>query len=399
LVGYQTRLATLGSWLLLTSLHVRNLHLVNGGDDWLRAMLLWSILLPLGARWSLDARRAHLKLPGPVFISVASAALLLQFSYVYLCAGFTKSGPEWHSTGTAIQSALAQSHWVRPLGEFLSQYPGLLRILTPTVAYFEIGAALLMFLPIFTARLRAFMIVSFWLLQLGFGLSLQVHLFPWISTAATLPFIPPSFWDKLSQRVPWLAERNFLPARARRSEPQRPPGTVWVWRLQQALAVFLIAWVGTVAISHYLDLKSPGLRRVRSVGYIMGLLATWEMYAAPPLHASSYEILAKLKDGTLVDLLRSPEAGRYASRTHRSHLGRLYLAEMVKRHTQPNERQQYLLWLCQQWNQDKPVDRQVENVKFFEVKQSILVPGPPQRQLLLEGDFSLPAQQGQDGTR
>lgn len=390
LFGYQTRFAAVGSWLMLSSLHVRNLHVVNGGDDWLRAMLLWSILLPVGARWSLDARRVRPKLAGPVFLSLASAALLLQFAYVYLCAGFTKRGPEWHSTGTAIQAALAQGHWVRPFGEFLNRYPEWLRILTPTVAYFEIAAALLMFLPVFTGRLRGFLIVSFWLLQLGFGLSLQVHLFPWISTAATLPFIPSSFWDRLSKRAAWIAEPDLSSAAVRNPVRQRPREPAWAWWLQSALAIFLITWVLISALTFYVSLDSPGLRRVRSVGYIFGLLSTWHMYSAPSSQASTYEIIAKLKDGSIINLLSTADVGRSTSRTLRSHCGKMYLAEMAKRHTQPAERQQYLLWLSQQWNQGQPLDRQVQNIKFFDVKRNILTPGPPRRDLLLEGDFSRP---------
>lgn len=390
LLGYRTRLATIGSWVLLTSLHVRNLHLVNGGDDWLRAMLLWSTLLPLGARWSWDARRASRKLPEPMVLSVAGAALLLQFAYVYLCAGFTKSGPEWHSTGTAIQAALGQPHWVRPLGQFLGQYPEFLRILTPTVVYFEIAAALLLFLPFSTGRVRGPIIVSFWLMQLGFGLCLQVNLFPWISTAATLPFLPSRFWERLSKQAPWLAEPSLVPEGARKPERPRPPGTSWVERLPQALAGLLVAWVVLAATSHYLGLASPGLRRVRSVGYVCGLLSTWNMYSAPPSLASSYEVTAKLKDGTLVDLLSAPDVGREVRRTHRSPYGRLYLAEMAKRHTQSNERQHYLLWMCRRWNADQTAERQVEKVQFIEVKRPILTPGPPRQELLLEGDFSQP---------
>ncbi len=390
LLGYQTRWAAFGSWLLLSSLHVRNLHVVNGGDDWLRAMLLWSILLPLGARWSLDARRARPRLAGPMFLSLASAALLLQFAYVYLCAGFTKSGPQWHSTGTAIQAALAQGHWVRPFGEFLRGYPELLRILTPTVAYFEIAAALLLFLPVFTGRMRGYLIISFWLLQLGFGLSLQVHLFPWISTAATLPFIPSSFWDRLSIGIPWIAESKLCTASVRNHARQFPYKPAWVWWLHQALASFLIAWVMISALTYYTSLDSPGLRRLRSVGYIFGLLSTWHMYSAPSSQASTYEIIAELKDGSSINLLSTPDVGHTTSRTLRSHCGRMYLAEMAKRHTQPAERQQYLLWLTQQWNLVQPLDRQVQNIKFFDVKRDVLTPGPLRRELLLEGDFRHP---------
>jgi hypothetical protein len=57
LAGWRTRLATAASWLLLVSLQVANPLLTNNGDILLRMLLLWGMFLPLGARWSLDARR------------------------------------------------------------------------------------------------------------------------------------------------------------------------------------------------------------------------------------------------------------------------------------------------------------------------------------------------------
>ncbi len=58
LVGYRTRLATALSWYLLASLQVRN-PWVHGiaGDALLAALLFWGTFLPLGGRWSIDARR------------------------------------------------------------------------------------------------------------------------------------------------------------------------------------------------------------------------------------------------------------------------------------------------------------------------------------------------------
>ena len=59
LVGYRTRLATIGSWILLASIHVRLPVVINAGDTLLRVLLFWSIFLPLGAMWSVDARRGR----------------------------------------------------------------------------------------------------------------------------------------------------------------------------------------------------------------------------------------------------------------------------------------------------------------------------------------------------
>ena len=55
LVGYRTRLAAFVSWLLLCSLQGRNYIILQGGDDILRVMLFWSMFVPIGARFSVDA--------------------------------------------------------------------------------------------------------------------------------------------------------------------------------------------------------------------------------------------------------------------------------------------------------------------------------------------------------
>ena len=55
ILGYRTRLSTLASFVLLGSLHFRAPMLLQGGDILLVAMLFWSIFLPMGARYSIDA--------------------------------------------------------------------------------------------------------------------------------------------------------------------------------------------------------------------------------------------------------------------------------------------------------------------------------------------------------
>src|SRR5262245_31126501 len=42
-LGWRTRLATVVSWLLLDSLHIRNPLVLDGGDHLLRFLLMWSI--------------------------------------------------------------------------------------------------------------------------------------------------------------------------------------------------------------------------------------------------------------------------------------------------------------------------------------------------------------------
>ncbi len=49
-VGYRTLYATIGSWVMLTSLHLRGPVLTDSGDTLLLQLLFWSLFLPLGTR-------------------------------------------------------------------------------------------------------------------------------------------------------------------------------------------------------------------------------------------------------------------------------------------------------------------------------------------------------------
>ena len=55
LIGCLTRVATIGSWILLASLITRAPLVINAGDTLLLLLLFWSMFLPLGRMWSVDA--------------------------------------------------------------------------------------------------------------------------------------------------------------------------------------------------------------------------------------------------------------------------------------------------------------------------------------------------------
>ena len=91
LIGVRTQLMTVLSWLLLVSLHNRNQYLLNGGDQLLRLVLFWSMFLPLGSRYSWDARKNNTKTDHD-FASIASLALVIQLVCMYVGAGLAKAG-------------------------------------------------------------------------------------------------------------------------------------------------------------------------------------------------------------------------------------------------------------------------------------------------------------------
>ena len=94
ILGYRTRVSTAIGWLVIGSIQSRNQLLLQHGDYLLRLLLFWSMFLPLGARFSLDARR-RAALPENRFLSVAGGALLVQIACVYVFAGLFKLQPTW----------------------------------------------------------------------------------------------------------------------------------------------------------------------------------------------------------------------------------------------------------------------------------------------------------------
>ncbi|HWP60817.1 MAG TPA: HTTM domain-containing protein [Candidatus Acidoferrales bacterium] len=202
LVGYRTRITGAISWFLLISLQNRNPVVAEGADVLLRVTLFWALFLPLGARYSLDSVKHPQweRLPGQT-VSWASFAYLMQVIFVYWFSLFHKYGPEWRVHGTAVYYALSLDHLTTPLGDFLLQFPSLLRLLSFGVLGFEAIGPLLLLSPLFTAQVRSAAILGFVCLHLGFASTLQIGLFPWIGIVAVLALLPAWFWDKIFTRL------------------------------------------------------------------------------------------------------------------------------------------------------------------------------------------------------
>ena len=92
IIGYKTQWVKVILWLMLSSLHARNPVILNSGDTLLRHLLFWSIFLPLGARFSVDACLVKNK-PNQQnnYFSAATIAILMQAMYVYWVGALIKA--------------------------------------------------------------------------------------------------------------------------------------------------------------------------------------------------------------------------------------------------------------------------------------------------------------------
>ncbi len=204
--GFRTRLATFLSWLLLLSLHNRNFMVLSGSDQLLRLLLFWAMFLPVGASYSLDRALVNARRPraddrptptsGRTFVSVGSAAFILQICCVYLFSAVLKSDPAWWREGSALYYALSIDYLTTPLAKMLLQFPSVVRVLSWLSIALEAAAPALLFVPRVQPRLRTLVVLVFMLFHLGMLPFLTLGTFPFVSVAAWAALLPTRFWEK-----------------------------------------------------------------------------------------------------------------------------------------------------------------------------------------------------------
>lgn len=200
IVGYKTRLFTLLSWIFMVSLQNRNPFIQQSGDDLLRLILLWGLFLPWGKFYSFDARRNPETRKN--YFSPASLGYLLLIVSVYLFSAIQKWSPEWRTEFTALYYALSLDQIKVGIGDWLYQFPGLMKVITFLVFYyFEVLVPILLLLPFTSRKFRTICVCSIILLHLGIASSLYVGLFFTIGISSSLGLLPSSIMDKIDRFI------------------------------------------------------------------------------------------------------------------------------------------------------------------------------------------------------
>lgn len=205
LVGYRTKLASFMSWLLLASLLNRNIFIIQAGDILLLVMAFWSIFLPIGARWSIDAAlRPELKKQPNLLIydnknsqqyfSVATIAVIFQVLALYFFTALLKDGPAWRYPFEAAHYAVSLQHFATPIGFWFSEFKSILPFATFYVLLVEFVAPILVLLPFAWPYLRFGGLILLASLHVGFMLLLHIGLFPLIDFMSLSLLIPSAFW-------------------------------------------------------------------------------------------------------------------------------------------------------------------------------------------------------------
>ncbi|HMJ55016.1 MAG TPA: HTTM domain-containing protein [Polyangiaceae bacterium] len=388
LVGVQTRLAAIASWVFIVSLQNRNFIILNGADVLLRMMLFWSLFLPLGARFSVDRLRSTSRpaaetnwivTPGTVFYA-------LQFMLVYIFAGLIKSEiPAWRE-GTGLAYALRSPEFVEPLGLAFVENVTAMRILNGFVIYGELFGSFLLLLPVWTAATRIALVLGFSALHLLIAATMSVGMFPLVAIVAVCVFLPSPFWDHASrivnQRAPfWRRGVDRLsswlrpPIRARLDPlPERSPAVVRRW----GTAFFgagCITLVLLCNISTFRPLPFLVPEKLQWITPLLRLEQRWDMFASPLTAGGWFVIPARLTSGAEVDLAtQKPSvswdepplvADTYANARWKKYFMNISIPPYS------HHRLLFGRYLCRSWNETHPGAQSLEAFKIYFMRQAV----------------------------
>lgn len=377
LVGYHTRLVTPIVWLLTLSLHRRNPQVLQGGDHVLRMLLFWSMFLPLGNRYGIDAYRNRCSRHASCSIrSMSAVAILLQVCVIYWFAGLLKSRTTWYLQGDGVYYVLMLDRYVTPIGKWLLDVdPILLKLLNYSTLGLELLGPLLALSPIAKGPTRCGIIMAFWLFHLGMGLCLELWLFGYICSAAWLLFIPSWFWERLQKK----------------SHPIDCKGNKTIrGRLLNGVVAFLLIYVlfwnlrttNKPLYRFYPDVINP-------IGYALGIGQSWGLFTGPPRKNGWYVITGQLKNGTRVNLLMPGESVHWEKpelviALYESPRWRRYMRKFVK--LGDPYRVYYGGYMCRRWNESHTGMTQLHSLHVYYIHQQNLANrqvSPPERELLL----------------
>jgi Vitamin K-dependent gamma-carboxylase len=186
LVGIVPRLAAAIAWCFSVSIIHLNGGPHNSGDQVRSILLLYLILTPCGAVWSIQAWRTREWRTGLVFVYPWALRLLfVQLAVIYFMNGIFKlRGDHWHS-GLALTYVLGNVAWTRAAFETLAMPSWLLQTMTWTVLLWELGFPVFMMIP-WLRKPALWMGVLF---HLGTGLTMRLGPFPLYMLCLYVPLL------------------------------------------------------------------------------------------------------------------------------------------------------------------------------------------------------------------
>ena len=285
-LGFKTRWVNFCLWFFVCSLQSRNFLLLSAADQLMRLGLFWCLFLPMGGRFSLDGRRSQASIS-----SFGSAALILQFLYMYIFTAILKLHPVWTQEYSAVFYALQIDIFAKPLALLMRDAYWVTQLLTFTTIWWEfIGPALALVCPPPFRFLTSLLFIGF---HLGLFASMELGLFPFAAIAFWILFWPSWAWN--------LSVFNAVEKRLDQFFSQRPlsplrPGYLNAFLV--SVSLLLVTWVNFSSIG--LAPLKPWVDKTTNFFY---LDQAWEMFAPYPIRNDGWFVIeGTFQNGEKLDL-------------------------------------------------------------------------------------------------
>lgn len=395
ILGYKTRIATILSFLFIVSLDHRNLLVTSYADTLFRLLVFWSIFLPLGARWSIDAIHAA-RPPVRQVANLASAAILVQMIYMYVVNGYHKwDGGRW-SDGEAVIMVFGLDDMTFLLGDALRNVPTLLQYGGILWYYMLLASPLLLLLP---GRLRWPLVVLFLGGHASFAITVRIGAFAFVAIAGVLLFLQWQFWedtkllarrlrvDTYIDRTAALVEgwghaaARWLPALQVRAER---PRRLMIATANVTLVVAIVAVLMLPALHLVADTRVAGVdlgdvdRRNRAYTAILGVnQPPWTVFAPNPRRIDRWHVfVAQTADGELLDVyndrtLSFERPGQQLQRQYETYRERFYMNSVRRASFHGDATPILAEYLCRTWLKERGVE--LTHLNFYAIFETVTV--------------------------
>lgn len=417
--GLFTRVVQVLVLIAITSLNARNLAVEDGGVATMIAFAVWTVFLPLGDRFSIDALRRDAELRNvtlrvrarrqatkPV-VSLAVLALTLQIVAIYSLNALHKTGRTWVN-GDAVHLVLWQLRVNTPLAWWLANHePSWFSPLaTRGTVLLEYAIPLLMLYPRLPGP-RIVAIACSFALHIGIALIMTLGPFSYAMMALVLSRLPPEALEAVAERVPPRLLQRLARLRARlvrglsqyawRRDRWRPPRRRLPWGKLREGAVGFVLLVSAVELTNAnpaIHFKLPQPEWLVDLILYPRMIQRWSMFAPDAPRDDGYGVIdAVTLDGRHIDPFTDapPDFERLESGPISGTLESVdYLYTL---HFKDNERYrpELVRYLTTEWHKQEgrsPNDRIVEFSLYWVSRKSpprgSAVPGPTERELVME---------------
>jgi len=301
LVGYQTKLMTILNWVLIVSIHERNIFMLSGADTVMRVMSFWIMWIPLGRAYALD-RRLNPTLPETVF-AFPLRIIQLQLAFIYLATALLKGHGIMWLDGSAVYTALQLRAFTHPIADWmLATAPYWMFQIMSWFTFIAEGAFfVLMFLPFGQPKFKGLGLLMMGLVHVGIGVLMAIPNFSLVMLACYFLFVEGTWLTRVGNM--------FFPRHNFKDIASLAPTPHITWRM-----VILVLITGSLLFTTY----GYGLRLMRSndkplglpistaqmqVIQMLGLWQQWDMFAPNPFSTDGgMLVMGSFSDASRVEL-------------------------------------------------------------------------------------------------